>query len=58
VSNENQRKSVFNMWQKSLGAELTESGSDKSQFFKFDPVSTMQPDNHLTKGYQGTSVND
>ena len=57
VSNENQRKSVFNMWQKSLGAELTESGSDKSQFFKFDPVSTMQPDNHLTKGYQGTSVN-
>ncbi|MDG0987150.1 MAG: secretin N-terminal domain-containing protein [Paracoccaceae bacterium] len=58
VSSENQRKSVFNMWQKSLGAELTESGSDKSQFFKFDPVSTMQPDNHLTKGYQGTSVND
>lgn len=58
VSNENQRKSVFNMWQKSLGAELTESGSDKSQFFKFDPVATMQPDNHLTKGYQGTSVND
>ena len=58
VSNKNQRKSVFNMWQKSLGAELTESGSDKSQFFKFDPVSTMQPDNHLTKGYQGTSVND
>ena len=58
VSNENQRKSVFNMWQKSLGAELTESGSDKSQFFKFDPVSTKQPDNHLTKGYQGTSVND
>ena len=58
VSNENQRKSVFNMWQKSLGAELTESSSDKSQFFKFDPVSTMQPDNHLTKGYQGTSVND
>ena len=58
VSNKNQRKSVFNMWQKSLGAELTESGSDKSQFFKFDPVATMQPDNHLTKGYQGTSVND
>ena len=58
VSNENQRKSVFNMWQKSLGAELTERGSDKSQFFKFDPVATMQPDNHLTKGYQGTSVND
>ena len=58
VSNENQRKSVFNMWQKSLGAELTESGSDKSQFFKFDPVATMQPNNHLTKGYQGTSVND
>ena len=58
VSDENQRKSVFNMWQKSLGAELTESGSDKSQFFKFDPVATMQPDNHLTKGYQGTSVND
>ena len=58
VSNENQRKSVFNMWQKSLGAELTESGSGKSQFFKFDPVATMQPDNHLTKGYQGNSVND
>ena len=58
VSDKNQRKSVFNMWQKSLGAELTESGSDKSQFFKFDPVATMQPDNHLTKGYQGTSVND
>ncbi len=58
VSDENQRKSVFNMWQKSLGAELSESGSDKSQFFKFDPVSTMQPDNHLTKGYQGTSGND
>lgn len=58
VSDENQRKSVFNMWQKSLGAELTESGSDKSQFFKFDPVATMQPDNHLTKGYQGTSGND
>ena len=58
VSDENQRKSVFNMWQKSLGAELSESGSDKSQFFKFDPVATMQPDNHLTKGYQGTSGND
>ena len=58
VSDKNQRKSVFNMWQKSLGAELTESGSDKSQFFKFDPVATMQPDNHLTKGYQGTSAND
>ena len=58
VSDKNQRKSVFNMWQKSLGAELSESGSDKSQFFKFDPVATMQPDNHLTKGYQGTSVND
>ena len=58
VSDENQRKSVFNMWQKSLGAELSESGSDKSQFFKFDPVATMQPDNHLTKGYQGTSDND
>ena len=58
VSDKNQRKSVFNMWQKSLGTELTESGSDKSQFFKFDPVATMQPDNHLTKGYQGTSAND
>lgn len=58
VSDENQRKSVFNMWQKSLGAELSESGSDKSQFFKFDPVATMQPDNHLNKGYQGTSGND
>lgn len=58
VSDKNQRKSVFNMWQKSLGVELTESGSDKSQFFKFDPVATMQPDNHLTKGYQGTSAND
>ena len=58
VSDENQRKSVFNMWQKSLGSELSESGSDKSQFFKFDPVATMQPDNHLTKGYQGTSSND
>ena len=58
VSDKNKRKSVFNMWQKSLGTELTESGSDKSQFFKFDPVATMQPDNHLTKGYQGTSAND
>ena len=58
VSDKNQRKSVFNMWQKSLGGELSESGSDKSQFFKFDPVATMQPDNHLTKGYQGTSGND
>ena len=58
VSDKNQRKSVFNMWQKSLGAELSESGSDKSQFFKFDPVATMQPDNHLTRGYQGTSGND
>ena len=58
VSDRNQRKSVFNMWQKSLGTELTESGSDKSQFFKFDPVATIQPDNHLTKGYQGTSAND
>ena len=58
VSDKNQRKSVFNMWQKSLGAELTESGSDKSKFFKFDPVATMQPDNYITKGYQGTSVND
>ena len=58
VSDKNQRKSVFNMWQKSLGTELMESGSDKSQFFKFDPVATMQPDNHLTKGYQGTSAND
>jgi len=58
VSDKNQRKSVFNIWQKSLGAELSESGSDKSQFFKFDPVATMQPDNHLTKGYQGTSGND
>ena len=58
VSDKSQRKSVFNMWQKSLGAELTESGSDKSQFFKFDPVATMQPDNHLTKGYEGTAAND
>ena len=58
VSDKNQRKLVFNMWQKSLGTELTESGSDKSQFFKFDPVATMQPDNPLTKGYQGTSAND
>ena len=58
VSDENQRKSVFNMWQKSLGAELSDSGSDKSQFFKFDPIATMQPDNHFTKGYQGTSGND
>ena len=58
VSDKNQRKSVFNMWQKSLGRDLSESGSDKSQFFKFDPVATMQPDNHLTKGYQGTSGND
>ena len=58
VSDKNQRKSVFNMWQKSLGGELSKSGSDKSQFFKFDPVATMQPDNQLTKGYQGTSGND
>ena len=46
------------MWQKSLGAELTESGSDTSLFFNFDPVATMQTENHLPKGYQGTSVND
>ncbi len=58
VSNKNQRKSVFKMWQKSLGSELIESSSEKSEFFQFDPVAIKQPNNPLTKDYQSAPIND
>ncbi len=46
------------MWQKSLGSELIESSSEKSEFFQFDPVAIKQPNNPLTKDYQSAPIND